>query len=337
MDFIVRKNLQKPQSRRYFTQETEDAILKYNSLDDDREKERIYQKYIHFPFFKLTQNIIHTFKFYHTDVERLEHLQHEIIVFLLDKIHLFDQGRSLDRRFKKLVDESNHEEEYIEGEFQEFIDYSKKVTREQTKAFAEYKGYEGKLKRKIGMHMIPKAYSYFGTIVKRYCITYSNKNYDKKINKVSVNDLHKSISDLDYFTPSFSSLANDSNADLLISEIDLNQDLEELPGYKEKDKLSWFIDRYIEHCDKNLEKYFYDKEDQQIADSILELFRKRDALDVFNKKALYICIREMVDVTTPKITKNARILGNIFKEKYQIYLDHGIFQDHIPRHVDTYK
>ena len=39
-----------------------------------------------------------------------------------------------------------------------------------------------------------------------------------------------------------------------------------------------------------------------IADAILELFRKRDNIDVFNKKALYIYIREMVDVKTPKIT-----------------------------------
>ena len=36
-------------------------------------------------FFKLTQNIIHTFKFYHTEVEDLEHLQHEIEVFLIRK------------------------------------------------------------------------------------------------------------------------------------------------------------------------------------------------------------------------------------------------------------
>jgi hypothetical protein len=77
---------------------------------DPELRSKIYEEKIHYAFFKLTQNIIHTFKFYHTEVENLEHLQHEIIVFLLSKIHLFDPSKGA------------------------------------------------------------KAYSYFGTIVKRWCI-----------------------------------------------------------------------------------------------------------------------------------------------------------------------
>ena len=62
-----------------------------------------------------------------------------------------------------------------------------------------------------------------------------------------------------------------------------------------------------------------------MADAILELFRKRDKIDVFNKKALYIYIREMIDVKTPKITKISNVLHKIFKEKYMFYLEHGYF------------
>ena len=116
-------------SKNYFTQDTENAIVRYNSLDpvnDEELRSDIYKKEIHYPFFKLTQNIIHTFKFYHTEVENLEHLQHEIIVFLLSKIHLFDPTRGA------------------------------------------------------------KAYSYFGTIVKRWLILYNTKNYNKKI----ISNLH---------------------------------------------------------------------------------------------------------------------------------------------------
>jgi hypothetical protein len=90
----VRKRRKK--SKNYFTHDTELAIVRYNSLDsikDEKLRSDIYDKEIHYPFFKLTQNIIHTFKFYHTEVENLEHLQHEIIVFLLSKIHLFDPSR----------------------------------------------------------------------------------------------------------------------------------------------------------------------------------------------------------------------------------------------------
>jgi hypothetical protein len=57
----------------------------------------------------------------------------------------------------------------------------------------------------------------------------------------------------------------------------------------------------------------------------LELFRKRDNIDVFNKKALYIYIREMMDVKTPQITKNAKILYSIFDEKYEQFNKLGGF------------
>ena len=79
----------KKSKRNYFTQETEDAIVRYNNTSDPEIRSKIYEKEIHYAFFKLTQNIIHTFKFYHTEVSNLEHLQHEIETFLLSKMHLF--------------------------------------------------------------------------------------------------------------------------------------------------------------------------------------------------------------------------------------------------------
>ena len=95
----------RPKSKNYFTQLTEDAIILYNKTPDSIIRSKIYElgadwennpdpiDGIHYAFFKLTQNIIHTFKFYHTEVEELEHLQHEIITFLLSKMHLFDPSK----------------------------------------------------------------------------------------------------------------------------------------------------------------------------------------------------------------------------------------------------
>jgi hypothetical protein len=57
----------KAKSKNYFTQDTENAIVLYNSISDTDEKSKIYEKEIHYPFFKLTENIIHTFKFYYTE------------------------------------------------------------------------------------------------------------------------------------------------------------------------------------------------------------------------------------------------------------------------------
>tara|TARA_B110000977_G_scaffold68501_1_gene92938 strand:+ start:366 stop:1076 length:711 start_codon:yes stop_codon:yes gene_type:complete len=225
----------RPKSKNYFTQETEDYIVKYNNEPDYEVRSKIYETHIHYPFFKLTQNIIHTFKFYHTEVENLEHLQHEIITFLLSKMHLFDPTRGA------------------------------------------------------------KAYSYFGTIVKRWLILYNTKNYTKKVKKVDVDVL------------------TGENSTYTYSQGD----------EKVKSDLDKYVDLFVDYTSENILELFPKKNDAQIADAILELFRKRETIEVFNKKALYIYIREMVDVKTPKITKIADKLHEIFKSQYIFYLENG--------------
>ena len=221
-------------SRYYFTDETEDAIVRYNASNDFDERSKIYGDEIHYAFFKLTQNIIHTFKFYHTEVDQLEHLQHEIITYLLSKIHLFDPSRGA------------------------------------------------------------KAYSYFGTIVKRWLILHNTKIYKKKISKVDAMELDK-----------------DDNFRYEGGEEYVKSDLDK------------YMDIFTAHVSENIFELFPKGNDAQIADAILELFRKRENLEIFNKKALYIYIREMVDVKTPKITKIAQQLHKIFKSEYLFYLENG--------------
>mgnify|MGYP000719128436 CR=1 FL=1 len=58
-------------------------------------------------------------------------------------------------------------------------------------------------------------------------------------------------------------------------------------------------------------------------DSIIELFRKRETLEIFNKKALYIYIREITDVSTPQITKIIKKLKIIYVHLYNEYYEHG--------------
>ena len=139
-----------------------------------------------------------------------------------------------------------------------------------------------------------KAYSYFGTIAKRYLILQNQKNYKKRVEKAPV-----------------SVLEEDENHSYVID------------GDNIQDKLSLFIDEYVEHVTENIYTLFPKGNDAQIADAILEIFRKREDIDVFNKKALYIYIREMVDVKTPKITKIANRLYDIFKDNYIFYLETG--------------
>jgi hypothetical protein len=230
-EVVVKK---KKKGIQYFTQDTEDAIVLYNNTTDFEVKSRIYQDRIHYAFFKLTENIIHTFKFYYTEVDNIEDLQHEVITFLLSKIHLFNPAKGA------------------------------------------------------------KAYSYFGTIAKRYLILSNQKNYKKRIDTIGLDAIEED--------EEHSYSIDDSSHD---------------------ERLSMFIDIYTEYCTRNIYTLFPKEYDARIADAILELFRKRENLDVFNKKALYIYIREIIDVKTPKITKIANQLYDIFKEGYVFYLEHG--------------
>ena len=141
-----------------------------------------------------------------------------------------------------------------------------------------------------------KAFSYFGTIAKRYLILSNQKNYKKRVETSSITSIEED--------EKFSYQLDDSK-----STFETN--------------LSRFVDEYVNHCTNNIFDIFPKESDAQVADAILELFRKRESLDVFNKKALYIYIREMIDVKTPKITKVADKLYDIFKEKYVFYLEQG--------------
>jgi len=228
-------------SKNYFTQDTENAIILYNLSVDPIEKSKIYGDKIHYAFFKLTQNIIHTFKFYYTEVENIEDLQHEIITFLLSKIHKFDSSRG------------------------------------------------------------SKAYSYFGTIVKRWLILYNENNYKKRVKSIPIENIQE-----------------DNKHSYIIEENNSPSD-----KLSHNDKIAFFTDLYVEYCTVNIYTLFPKEIDAKIADAILELFRKRENLLIFNKKALYIYIREMIDVKTPKITKTADRLYIIFKKGYIFYLENG--------------
>ena len=88
----IRKRKPK-EPRIYFTQDTENAIIEYLASDNESERNRIYNERIRYAFYKLSENIIHTFKFYYTDSDTIEELKHEVVTFLLEKLHLYSQGK----------------------------------------------------------------------------------------------------------------------------------------------------------------------------------------------------------------------------------------------------
>lgn len=229
--------------RNYFTQETENYIIQYNNCTDQDVKNKIFTDHIYFPFYKLAENIIHTFKFYHTDVDQIEDLKLDIVTMLLqEKIGLFDPSRGA------------------------------------------------------------KAFSYFGTIVKRWLIAYTKRNYLKQQQQVSI------IGFENY------SQEEDNTLELTATMT-----------------LSDFIDNWVEDTYENLPEIFSKDQDRQIADAVLTVFRTRRDLELFKKKAIYIYVREITKCETPYLTRVILKLKEHFYKKYQQAIDEGILD---PDYVD---
>jgi hypothetical protein len=154
-----------------------------------------------------------------------------------------------------------------------------------------------------------KAYSYFGTVTKRYLIARSRTSYKRKIKTVPVDPT-------DFYEP----LEEDGELKIAVENRKTLQ-TETIPEGPND-----FLDYFAEYCVNNLEKLFKKQEDRQVALAVLELFRQRDSIQIFEKKALYLYIREIVDVKTITISRVAKELGKIYKKYYQYYLEHDIIK-----------
>jgi len=215
-------------SKRYFTKITEIAINAYNNCDDQRMKNKIYNRFIHYPFDKLAENVIHTYKTYYFEVP-YEDVKANVVAFLNEKIHKFngDNGR---------------------------------------------------------------AFSYFTVIARNYLFNENNKNYERMKARDGVEVI-------------------DSSRNIINEVYDAHQ----------KEALKDFMDYYVRYMDYNVFMLFNKDRDRQIADSLTELFRTRDNLYSYNKKALYILIRERTGVQTQYITKVVGKMRLIYKELYLDY------------------
>ena len=85
-----------------------------------------------------------------------------------------------------------------------------------------------------------------------------------------------------------------------------------------------------EYFDNNMNNIFKKPRDLKIGYAIIDLMKQRDDIENFNKKALYILIREMTDVETAHITsvvntlkKHYKKLLNTFNKKGTIIYNHS--------------
>lgn len=232
------KKKRKPRSKNkkiYFSQDTEDAIVEYNNTEDMVARNKLYNERISYPFDKLAENILNTFKFSYFQCSH-EEVQKEVVSNLVSNIHKYKQGNG-------------------------------------------------------------KAFSYFSIIAKNFLILYNNGNY-KKFKR------HTSVDDEEIIYEK--------------KELTINPRAE-----TRKKELSEFVKLMIEYYDNNLERLFKKPQELKIAAAVVEIFRKSDSIENFNKKALYLYIREMTDCKTQNITKVVNKMKDVQAQLTRSYFDRG--------------
>jgi hypothetical protein len=75
--------------------------------------------------------------------------------------------------------------------------------------------------------------------------------------------------------------------------------------------------------EKNLTKIFTKQKDLNIAYAVIELFRSSDRIENFNKKTLYLYIRELSNCKTQQITKIINKMKSYQNVVMKNYADSG--------------
>ena len=140
-----------------------------------------------------------------------------------------------------------------------------------------------------------KAFSYFSIVAKNYLILNNNKNY--KMGKI-----HSEMKVLDYKRN-------------LMGENTMSETAE---------KSVLFVDELHRFWDANLSNIFRRDKDIRVADSVLHIFRIKENIENFNKKALYILIREMTGSNTQHITRIINVMKKYNKRLIHEFDTHGM-------------
>jgi len=237
----------KPKDKIYFGTPAQDAIVEYNKTKDPSKRSKIYEERIKYPFEKLAENVINTFKFSYFDVPKRD-IQTEVVSTMVEKMHMYKEGKG-------------------------------------------------------------RAFSYFTIIAKNHLILKNNGNYKRWKQNALISEMPET------WNP----------------ENDFYQ-TEEATEFRE------FNDIMLEYWDRHLATVFTKKRDIQIADAVLELFRRSQYIENFNKKHLYLLIREMTDCKTHYITKVVNIMKQHQKKMLNEYLENGDFSvSEKPFWIDTSK
>lgn len=149
-----------------------------------------------------------------------------------------------------------------------------------------------------------KAFSYFSVVAKNWLILNNNRNY--KMYK-----LHTSTDSVKY-----ADKMNESSIDKENSE-----------------SMVLFFQEMTEWLDENLTTLFRRDKDIRVADAVLYLMKNNQNIENFNKKALYILIREMTGSNTQHITRVINHLKKKYLQLSQNYAKFGTLDNNTKRFI----
>ena len=146
-----------------------------------------------------------------------------------------------------------------------------------------------------------KAFSYFSVIAKNYLILHNNNGYKHAKRSISLTDVAWE------------------------GETPLEDILEiETPNYENQEEAREFVKLMVFYWDNNITRVFKKKRDIDIATAVVELFRRAENIENYNKKALYLMIREMTNCKTSYITKVVNKMREQVLEHLDEYREHGV-------------
>ena len=122
-----------------------------------------------------------------------------------------------------------------------------------------------------------KSFSYFGTITKNWMIQRCNVDKNKRF-------------------------IDDDNQDLIVQSISVNEyKNDEVNKHNEE-----FIGEIIEDFDDWDAKTNYTRDDFAVLEIVNDILKNYDRFNIYNKKQLYVYIREATDLPSRKITKSLK-------------------------------
>lgn len=143
-----------------------------------------------------------------------------------------------------------------------------------------------------------KAFSYFSILAKNHLILNNTDEYK-----------HKKIQQR----------IDVSESEYVFDIVDEEQEA------KFNDDIPEFVKMMIEYWEDNLAYIFTKRQEIQIADAIITLFRHSNSIENFNKKALYLMIREMTGLRTQYITAVVNKMREHINELNRAYNNTGYF------------